>query len=105
MDVQGLYNLKKENEWSSLEDFVFFATANTDHPNSTVSSRLMVSIKIHMLVYYVCIMSSYIMCVCVCVCVYVCVCMCVCVCVCVCVCMCVCVRVHACMHVCVDVCV
>ena len=43
MDVQGLYNLKKQNEWSSLEDFVFLAAANTDHPNSTVSDRLMVS--------------------------------------------------------------
>ena len=43
MDVQGLYNLKKENEWSSLEDFVFLATANTDHPSSTITDRLMVS--------------------------------------------------------------
>lgn len=41
VDVQGLYNLKKENEWSSLEDFVFLATANTDHPSSTITDRLM----------------------------------------------------------------
>jgi len=41
VDVQGLYNLKKANEWCSLEDFVFFATANSDH---LPCDRLMVNV-------------------------------------------------------------
>ena len=102
MDVQGLYNLKKKNEWSSLEDFVFLATANTDHPNSTLNDRLMVSTEISHTYVHICICvcvfvcaSVYVtMCICVSVfmfvCTYVCLYACMCVCMYVTVCLCLC---------------
>ena len=44
LDSDGLYNMKKTNEWSAIEDLLIFATfSKTSDQQYRLHSRLMVS--------------------------------------------------------------